>query len=345
MIVVCPQCETNFDIPEDKYRPGRKARCSSCGNVFSLPELAGPGVEEQAASVADDATAALDADIQATAPEEAVADEAVFEEPAFEEPAPAGQPEEATENDPEETPPLDAAPPASVDDAVFDASEEKPAARSRKKLFIILAAATVLVLLILAGVLLFSVFSSSDPVTPPTKNADTRTSLTLDGKSAEGGESGDDARQAAVRRLALEKVRQYTVTDNEKTGRMVVIEGSVVNNFDTPKDLILLEITLYDEKGNPLVLREQYCGVTLSLMQLTTQPKAALENALNDQRNILINNMGIPPGGRVPFMTVFFNLPSAAYEFEVKIVDAKDSAPASEPASEPTPEPAPGAGK
>jgi hypothetical protein len=27
-------------------------------------------------------------------------------------------------------------------------------------------------------------------------------------------------------------------------------------------------------------------------------------------------------------MTVFFNLPSAAYEFEVKIVDVKDPAPA-----------------
>ncbi|MCC8194613.1 MAG: DUF3426 domain-containing protein, partial [Deltaproteobacteria bacterium] len=134
------------------------------------------------------------------------------------------------------------------------------------------------------------------------------------------------ARLAAVRGLALENVRQYTVTENENTGPMVVVEGAVVNNFDAPKDLVLLEVTLFDNKGNALVLREQYCGVVLSLLQLRTLSKPAIESALTSQYMILTNNTDIPPGGRVPFTTVFFDLPNSAYEFEVKIVDAQDPA-------------------
>lgn len=42
MIVQCPQCETAFAVPDDVYRPGRKARCSQCAHVFRLPELDSP---------------------------------------------------------------------------------------------------------------------------------------------------------------------------------------------------------------------------------------------------------------------------------------------------------------
>ena len=322
MIVACPQCETKFDIPDDKYRPGRKARCSNCGNVFPLPELAGSGDAGRSA-LEDDLFSSLDTDIKNSMPEETpdVPLAKDFEENDFDpvKPDPAY-----------ETPPP---PPASVEDVIFGSSEEKPAKRSRKNLFIILVAILILILLGVGGFLLYSVFFSPSEPPAPTQKIDSRTSLTLDGKGSGEGQGDDASRQSAVRRLALEKVRQYTITDNPKTGRMVVIEGTVVNNFDTPKDLILLEVTLYDEKGNALVLREQYCGIILPLMQLTTMPKAALENALNNQTDIFTNNTNIPPGGRVSFMTVFFDLPSAAYEFEVKIVDVKDPAPA--PASAP----------
>jgi predicted Zn finger-like uncharacterized protein len=37
MIISCPQCETSFSLPDEQYRPGRKARCSRCSFVFRLP--------------------------------------------------------------------------------------------------------------------------------------------------------------------------------------------------------------------------------------------------------------------------------------------------------------------
>lgn len=45
MIVICPNCETTFSMPDELYRPGRKARCSQCSFVFPLPPR-----EEPAAS-------------------------------------------------------------------------------------------------------------------------------------------------------------------------------------------------------------------------------------------------------------------------------------------------------
>lgn len=39
MIVTCPQCDTSFSMPDELYKPGRKARCSQCSNVFRLPEV------------------------------------------------------------------------------------------------------------------------------------------------------------------------------------------------------------------------------------------------------------------------------------------------------------------
>jgi predicted Zn finger-like uncharacterized protein len=44
MIITCPQCDTSFSLPDELYRPGKKARCSNCGNVFAMPALdAGQG--------------------------------------------------------------------------------------------------------------------------------------------------------------------------------------------------------------------------------------------------------------------------------------------------------------
>lgn len=37
MIITCPKCETAFSLPDDLYRPGKKARCSQCSFVFQMP--------------------------------------------------------------------------------------------------------------------------------------------------------------------------------------------------------------------------------------------------------------------------------------------------------------------
>ena len=321
MIVSCSSCETKFEIPDDRYRPGRKARCSICGEVFVFsereetpdPVLAPPEVQEPvvpetpfaddespaepAASSRSSLMAEMDAAVASVASaEDRAASKNLFDFPDS---------------------PDDIIPPG-VPKAI-------PAKPRRRKWAVALGVALVLALLAYGGVMVYSAFFMSPKGGDPDRISDPAAVASLGGRTSGTDPEKEVARQAAVRRLALENVRQYTVTENESTGPMIVVEGVVVNNFDEPKDLVLLEVTLFDKKGNPLVLREQYCGVVLSLLQLRTLARPAIESALVSQYMILTNNTDIPPGGRVPFTTVFFDLPGAAYEFEVKIVDVQNS--------------------
>ena len=320
MIVSCSSCETKFEIPDDTYRPGRKARCSLCGEIFVLQEQ--------------------DADIAPPAVSPKAHDPSVTEHDVAEE---GGAPS-AEDSDSESMPEVDDAfadgpyfndrfsaqerafPPASPDDIVPPDAPKAASSKPGKKRWIVgLGIVLVLALLTYGGVMVYSVFFASPKTGDPDRVSDPAAVASLGGRSSGADPEKEAARLAAVRRLALENVRQYTVTENENTGPMIVVEGTVVNNFDTPKDLVLLEVTLFDKKGNPLVLREQYCGVVLSLLHLRTLARPAIESALVSQYMILTNNTDIPPGGRVPFTTVFFDLPESAYEFEVKIVDVQDS--------------------
>ena len=36
MLIVCPRCDTTFTLPDELYKPGKKARCSNCGLVFPM---------------------------------------------------------------------------------------------------------------------------------------------------------------------------------------------------------------------------------------------------------------------------------------------------------------------
>lgn len=317
MIVTCPQCETKFDIPDDKYRPGRKARCSNCGNVFPLPEL------DDAVSPEGSDAAFADPAAAASRTEDAPSfDAASFDaaDAAFEDITD----DDMTDDAPEGGMP---SPPASVDDIVSPPAKKAAGTRPGKKKLVLLGGmCLVLALLVYGGIMVYTAVFAPPKVTDPARATDGSTVESLGGKTSSADQEKEAARLAAVRRLSLENVRQYTVTENEKTGPMVVVEGSVVNNFETPKDLILLEITLFDDKGNALIMREQYCGVTLSLLQLRTLPQAAIEGALVNQSVILSNNTDILPGSSVRFTSVFFDLPHSAYEFEVKIIDVQDPA-------------------
>ena len=334
MIVSCSSCETKFEIPDGTYRPGRKARCSVCGNVFVL--------EEQDAAIAQETD--FPASQEHSLPENQAATQGVDSPAAQPASPPATSPEpdfmaqmDAALADAESagtrsvTPPPDMPEPipavsASVDDILLPTTPKKTETkRSKRKLFFALGAVFVLALLAYGGIMVYSAFFVAPKATDPDRISDKTVVESLGGRTSSVDTEKEAARQAAVRGLMLENLRQYTVKENESTGPMVVVEGTVVNNSDVSKDLILLEVTLFDKEGNALVLREQYCGVVLSLLQLRTLAKPAIEGALASQYMILSNNTNILPDGRVPFTTVFFDLPDSAYEFEVKLIDAQDS--------------------
>jgi predicted Zn finger-like uncharacterized protein len=127
----------------------------------------------------------------------------------------------------------------------------------------------------------------------------------------------------SIKNIVIEDIKQYIV-ENEKEGKILVIEGRAVNKFDKPKELIKLEATLYDNKGNVLVKKRFLCGNKVSLFQLQSWSKKHLEAQLNSKVGILMKNTNIPPGGSVDFMVLFFNPPSTMAEFGLQVVEASD---------------------
>ncbi len=128
--------------------------------------------------------------------------------------------------------------------------------------------------------------------------------------------------------LTMRNVRQYYV-DNEKVGKVFVIEGRVVNEFPQPKELIAVEAAIYGKDKKPLATKTQLAGTQLSLFQLQVLSEKEMESFLNNKVEILSNNTNVQHGGEVPFMVLFYAPPQGVAEFGVKIVSVQDM-PASE---------------
>lgn len=128
---------------------------------------------------------------------------------------------------------------------------------------------------------------------------------------------------ADIKDLALKDIQQNYV-ENEKVGELFVVQGSVVNNFKTPKELIRIEASLFDANGLPVVTKKQLIGNTLTLFQLQMLTMDEIDKELQDKVGIVTTNTNIPSGGEVPFVVVFANPPQNVAEFGVKIIEAKD---------------------
>lgn len=122
--------------------------------------------------------------------------------------------------------------------------------------------------------------------------------------------------------LSLQNVRQYTLL-NEKVGTLAIIEGEILNNSSATHELIKLECLLYDVEGKPVLSKSQYAGNKLSLLQLQSLGESEIEEALSNKIDIIANNSNVQPNTVVPFMFVIYNPPAEAAEFGVKVIDTK----------------------
>lgn len=58
MLILCPRCETTFSLPDELFKPGKKARCSSCGNVFPMAAAPDARAGELSAGIGETAAPA-----------------------------------------------------------------------------------------------------------------------------------------------------------------------------------------------------------------------------------------------------------------------------------------------
>lgn len=348
MIISCTSCSTKYNFPDAEYRAGRKVKCKMCGNVFALPEQ-DEDMELIGASLAEPEKKPAPPRTQQTEDKsffDPFSEEAEDEEQELAPKAPRGGkpakgPAEALDDDVDEEP--DAAPDkpsgdkrrVAVEDLTDPSLPQKPTKNvvaqqfnaddgtgakfnvdglgvpekkpKSKKGLVILGG---FVGLLLGLAVLYYMAPG------------------LFGKFLSLGKSGPDEKTEAfstdqIKDFALKDVTQYYV-DNEKVGKLFVVQGKVVNNFKTPKDLIKIEATLFDKNNAAVVAKKLLIGNTVSLYQLQMLSEQELEAQIENKVGVLTVNTGVPPGGEVPFVVIFYRPSDAVQEFGVKVIEAKE---------------------
>lgn len=315
MIVICPSCSTKYNLPDDRARPGAKLKCTLCKSVFPIESATPPsdgapdfdsvmgnaGLGGPDAAFGGDAPAQPSGDMPGDTP--ATGNGAELDHGPFDvtvnpdaDPAAARKRGRADDDGPDVSDIIGSMKGYNLDDA-------PPAVPPKKYGWPVIAGFVAVLLAVGVAVTLrlTGFWPGEKPVeTPP--------------PVVNGTEQ--------IKNIALRNYRQYYV-NNEKVGQVAVIEGKVVNNFASPRELIKIEASLYDAAGAAVVTKQQLCGVTVSLFQLQVLGEQELETALNNKIEILTNNTNVPPGGEVPFMVVFYNPPASVAEFGVKVVEAR----------------------
>ena len=127
---------------------------------------------------------------------------------------------------------------------------------------------------------------------------------------------GQDSNNIDLHSFRLEKVRQYFV-DNEKVGRILVIEGQVVGQKPFLPSTVHVEAVIIGEDKKPLEKKEQKVGGNLSLLQLQKMDREELRVAQLSELDADIKQQ------ECNFMIIFYNPSKTVREFSVKIIKIK----------------------
>ena len=106
---------------------------------------------------------------------------------------------------------------------------------------------------------------------------------------------------------------------NVKEGKLFVITGRVKNGYSDVRSFITINGRLYT-KGKILAQTETvFCGNVLSDIELSNIELEAIKKRLSNRLGDNKSNMQIKPGGELPFMIIFSNLPDDLEEFAIEV--------------------------
>lgn len=124
-----------------------------------------------------------------------------------------------------------------------------------------------------------------------------------------------------VRRLSFKGVSGSFI-QTEKGIQRFVIQGTVINDYPSPRSFILLKGAILDDKGQTVKTAMVYAGTTYSEKQLMEISLEEINKGLKDRSGRESANVLIKPEGSVSFMVVFEDLPQNISEFTVEAVSS-----------------------
>ncbi|MFH1480357.1 MAG: DUF3426 domain-containing protein [Pseudomonadota bacterium] len=313
MIIECAQCHSKFRLDEGSLKAGgSKVRCSLCKNVFTAyPQITVKPVEkrppEKVLEVDDRMRAEPIGQImEGISPDELV--QRAEREEAFE----AISPEDLTELQKVKTVVMDMS--VEPEEELEIPEEELPGEAIEKKkgekkkpsrspvLMIVLLC---IVLLLGGAVAVFMLAPELVPISLPGFKTETKSDVT----------------DMGVSKLFFRAVNGAFFQTTEGKQRFVVT-GEVINNFPSSRSFILLMGSILDNKGQVLKRMSVYAGNTFTEVQIKELPVEELHKWTKNRFGRERINFNVKPGGAVPFMIIFEDLPENMSEFTVEGVSS-----------------------
>lgn len=106
---------------------------------------------------------------------------------------------------------------------------------------------------------------------------------------------------------------------NVKDGKLFVITGRVKNGYSDVRSFISINGRLYKKEKILAQTETVFCGNILSDIELSNIELEAIKKRLSNRFGDNKSNMQIKPGGELPFMLIFSNLPEDLEEFSIEV--------------------------
>ena len=105
-----------------------------------------------------------------------------------------------------------------------------------------------------------------------------------------------------------------------KEGKLFIVTGKVKNNYDHPRSFIQVSGSLYTRGAMLAKTVKVYCGNVLSDLELEKMSVSEIQTRMENRSGALNSNVNVKPGGELPFMIVFFDLPESLKEYTLTVV-------------------------
>jgi predicted Zn finger-like uncharacterized protein len=319
MIVECEKCQTRFSLNENLLKKtGSKVRCAVCKHVFTVfPPGEEAHIEEQQTERVEEKPTEekLAADFEKTLAEEIEEDIAQEEkmEPISIDDLPDlgkdhGELGEKTE----------------IDKAIDQEIEEKKAAREetlkeerdtedeaylskppeiiKKRRRSGLWTALLLIVLLIAGAVATLFVAKPDFLfkkTPPKQQPIDKGNV----------------------RLSFKDVKGF-FEESDKTGRLFVVKGLVINNYPENRGFVRIRSNIIDSKGKIVQSKTVYAGNPISNDELLSLSMEEINSLLMNKLGKAKMNVNILPKSSIPFTVIFGSLPNDMNEFTVEAISS-----------------------
>ena len=134
-----------------------------------------------------------------------------------------------------------------------------------------------------------------------------------------GGPLANDPGSARIKTVDIDS----KFITNKKSGRLFVITGEILNQYDNARGFIQIKGNIYASGGQLVETKSVYCGNFLSDKDLAAKPFADIQRYLTNKLGAGgAGTLKVGPGKTLPFMIVFADLPNDLEEFSVEIIDS-----------------------